>query len=82
MAKRFKQEVLDQIEKNPALFSKVCDELKMKPTSLPNTLRRNGTTLNQYSIVKLVADHLSVDPDSLLEDENSEEVDKVSVSQS
>lgn len=78
---KFKQSVLEIIANNPELFGKVADALKIRPASLPMTLKRNGNNLNQHSIVKLVAEHLKQDPDSLLEEENSEEVDKVSTGQ-
>jgi hypothetical protein len=38
--------------------------------SLPVTIERNGNTLNQYSVVKLVSDHLQVSPEELLEEES------------
>lgn len=69
---KFKQEVLNLIENDPLLFAAVANEMGIKPASLPNTLVRNGSTLNQYNIVKLVADHLGKKPEELLEDEPSE----------
>jgi hypothetical protein len=70
---KFKQEVLETMKTDPDLFSALAKELGIKPTSLPITIDRNGATLNQYSIVTLVATHLGKDPDDLLE-KNTEDI--------
>lgn len=64
---KFKQEVLDQIKSDVDLFAKVAKELGLRPTSLPQTIERNGNVLNQYTVVALVADHLGKNPEDLLE---------------
>ncbi len=79
MAKRFKQEVLDEIRSSPDLFADVAKAMDVKPTSLPSILDRNGNSLNQYEVVVLVAQSLNKNPEEILEEENSEEVDKVNV---
>lgn len=70
MAKRFKQEVLNKINGDSALFMAVADALGIKPISLPKTLERNGANLNSYSIVTLVAEYLGKDPQELLDDDS------------
>lgn len=71
---RFKQEVLDRIKSDVDLFAAVCKALEISPASMPETLKRNGRTLNQYSIVTLVADRLGLKPEEVVED--SEPVSK------
>lgn len=63
---KFKQEVLDKIKADPDLFTIVTKALGIKPTSMEQTINRNGVTLNQYSIVKAVADYLKKRPEDLL----------------
>lgn len=70
---KFKQEVIDKIETDPDLFSAVSKALKIKPTSLPQTLKRNGKTLNQYEVMSAVAGYLGCDRDDLIEKETTEE---------
>jgi hypothetical protein len=82
MAKRFKQEILDQINTDTVLFGMVSEALGIKPISLPKTLERNGPSLNQYSIVTLVASHLGKEPEDLLEDESGDTVDQPAVNES
>ena len=73
---KFKQEILEKIKADPDLFAVVAKALDIKPTSVNQTLERNGTSLNQYSIVKLVASHLGLQPEDVVT-QHSEEVDKV-----
>lgn len=70
---KFKQEILEKIKSDPDLFVLVAKALGVKPVSLPQTIDRNGTSLNQYSIVTLVASHLGVGPDEIVESETIEE---------
>lgn len=65
---KFKQEVLDKIKSDMELFTSIGKALGLKPTSITGTIDRNGATLNQYSIVKLVSDYLKVDPEELVEE--------------
>jgi hypothetical protein len=65
---KFKQEVLEVIKTDPDLFGKVAKEMGIKPTSLAQNIDRNGNTLNQYSVVALVADHLGKNPQDLVEE--------------
>lgn len=69
---KFKKEVLDCIKADPDLFSLVAKEMDIKPTSMIQTIDRNSTTLNQYSVVKAVADYLKKDPSDLVEEETEE----------
>lgn len=75
---KFKQGVLAIMKSDPDLFSALCKALDVKPSSLPNTIDRNGNNINQYSIVTLVASHLGKNPEELLEEE-IETVNKVSI---
>lgn len=69
---KFKTEVLEKIKSDPDLFAAVAKELNIKPTSLPQTLDRNGNSINQYSVVALVASHLGQDPEDLVEEDQLE----------
>jgi hypothetical protein len=73
---KFKQEVIERIESDSDLFSAVAKALDIKPTSLPQTLKRNGNTLNQYKVVMVVANHMRVQPEELLEEETTETTTK------
>lgn len=69
---KFNQETLVAIKNDPELFGLVAKELEIKPISMIQTVDRNGATLNQYSIVTLVATYLGKNPEDLLEEEASE----------
>jgi hypothetical protein len=73
---KFKQVVIDRMESDADLFATVSKTLKIKPISLPQALKRNGNTLNQYSVVAAVAGHLGCEPDELLEKESTEDATK------
>ena len=70
---KFKQEVLRKMKTDPYLFAAVANEMKVMPTSLPMIIDRNGNSLNQYSIVTLVASHLGLEPDELVEEKSKED---------
>lgn len=70
---KFKQEILEKIKSSPDLFAAVAKAMGIKPTSLPLTIERNGSTLNEYSIVTLVASHLGLEPDEIVESERYKE---------
>lgn len=76
MAKRFKQEVLEEIKKDPLLYGNVAEAMGIGLTSMPMAIKRNGPTINQYSIVTLVASHLGKEPEELLEEESADTVDQ------
>ena len=69
---KFKKEVLDIIKGNADLFAAVAKEMGIKPVTLASNIDRNGNSLNQYSIVTLVAEHLGKSPEDLLEEETEE----------
>lgn len=69
---RFKQEVLDRIKDDADLFAEVAKALDIRPVSMPETLKRNGRSLNQYSIVTLVASRLGVAPEDVVEEVTDE----------
>ena len=71
---KFKQDVLDMMKTDTDLFAALAKALGIKPTSLPQTIDRNGASLNQYSIVTLVAEYLGKEPQELLE--SSEDTEK------
>lgn len=75
---KFKQEILEKIREDHNLYMIVVKLLDIDPVSLPVTLKRNGATLNQYSIVKTVADYLGKAPEELVESGLDEEAIKVS----
>lgn len=74
---KFKQEVLNKIKSDPDLFAAVAKGMGIKPLSLAANIDRNGSTLNQYSIVTLIADYLGKNPEELLEEDASTEQEKV-----
>jgi len=74
---KFKQEILDKIRDDSGLYMKVCEALGIKPVTLPKTLQRNGASLNQYSIVTLVASHLGVEPSEVVEAEQGTVADSL-----
>lgn len=67
---KFKQEILEIMKTDVDLFSALLKALGVKPISLPTIIDRNGKTINEYSIVKLVADHLGKTPEEILEEES------------
>lgn len=71
---RFKQEVLDIIRSDADLFASVAKAMDVKPYSLPGIILRNGNSLNQYSIVVLVANHLGRDPEEITESESEDTI--------
>ena len=73
---KFKQEVLNAIKSDPDLFAAVAKEMGVKPWSLGPMIDRNGATLNQYSVVAVVAAHLGKDAQELLEEDAEKEAIK------
>lgn len=69
---KFKKSILDKIKTDPDLFAVVAKAMGIKPITLASTIGRNGNSLNQYNVVKAVADRLKTAPDKLLEKETSE----------
>lgn len=66
---KFKQTIIDKIKDDADLFAVVSKAMKVKPITLASTIDRNGATLNQYHVVKAVADFLKKSPDTLIEKE-------------
>ena len=71
---KFNKETLDAIKTDPVLFGAVAAVMEIELISLPMALKRNGPTLNQYSVVDLVAKHLGKDPQELLEKDTEEKI--------
>jgi len=63
---RLTKEVLDKIRDNVELFALVANKMDIRPASLPMALERNGKSLNQYSIVKTIADFLGEDIEKIV----------------
>lgn len=68
---KFKQTIIDRIKDDPDLFAVVAKAMKVKPVTLASTIDRNGATLNQYHVVKAVADFMGKEPDTLLQKEKA-----------
>ncbi|WP_407522579.1 hypothetical protein PDL71_15210 [Lacibacter sp. MH-610] len=68
MAKRFTSEALDFIKGDADCFAEVSKEMGIEPGSLLSAINRNTATLNQYSVVTLVANHMGRNPDELVEE--------------
>jgi len=71
---KFNQETLDAIKTDPVLFGIVANAMGIELVSLPMAIKRNGPTLNQYSIVTLVASHLGKKPEDVLENDSEDTV--------
>jgi hypothetical protein len=69
---KFKQEILNKIKSDPALFCLVALEMGIKPVSLPIAIDANRKTLTSYRVVTKVAEYLNVNPEELLEEESKE----------
>ena len=67
---RFKQEVLDKMLSDATLFAMICEAKGIKPGNLGTVIRRNGNSINQYSIVKIVADYLGKEAGELVEEKH------------
>jgi hypothetical protein len=66
---KFKQEVIEAIKADADLFALVAKEMDIKPTSVHENLKRNGKSLNQYSVIAAVAKYLKKKPSDLVEEE-------------
>lgn len=55
---------------DPKLYSAIAEAKGIKPANLGTVIRRNGNAINQYSIVKLVAEYTGKQPDELVETKN------------
>lgn len=64
---KFKKEVIDLMLTDPVLYGQISTAKCIKPASLGTVIRRNGNAINQYAIVKLVAEYTGKQPDELVE---------------
>jgi hypothetical protein len=64
---KFNAATLEAIKTDPVLFVAVATEMGINPGSLKMAIQRNGYSLNQYSVVMIVASHLGKEPQELLE---------------
>jgi hypothetical protein len=53
---------------DPDLFAKIAKEKNVLPGSLGTVIRRNGSSINEFRIVEIVADHIGVDMETLMEE--------------
>lgn len=65
---RLKKKIIEEIKNDPDLFALVAKTMKIRPASLNQTLERNGNTLNQYSVVKVIAEFLKKNPKDVMEE--------------
>lgn len=72
MVKVFKKDVLDRIKSDPDLYALVSKAVGVKPSSLAAALDRNGNSVNQYHVVKAVAEYMEVDPEDIIEPASKE----------
>jgi hypothetical protein len=68
MAKTLRQEAIDKILKEPDLYATVTKILKVQPTALPMTLRRNGNKVNRLDNVEAIAKAMGLKPADILEE--------------
>ncbi len=64
---KFKQEVVDKMLTDPQLYAAIAEAKGVLPSSLGTVIKRNGSSINQYHIVALVADYLGKEPLEILE---------------
>ncbi len=64
---KFKKEVINLMLTDPILYGKIAEAKGVKPANLGTVIRRNGNAINQYAIVKLVAEYTGRQPDELVE---------------
>lgn len=58
MVKQLSKAARDTILADSTLFKKVADKLKVKPASLIAIVYRNGSKINRYDVVELIAEHM------------------------
>lgn len=68
MAKQLTQDAIDAILKNADLYATVAKILKVAPSGLPQTLRRNGNKVNRMDNIKAIAAAMLVEPEWILEE--------------
>lgn len=65
---KFKQDIIKKIKEDPELFAIVASKSQVNPGALHMALHRNGKAINQYSVVRSVAEYLKVSPEDLVEE--------------
>lgn len=70
---KFKKEILAKMRGDVDLYAKVAHAMGVSPGSLRTVIDRNGSKLNQFSIVTLVAEHLNEKPEDLVEESEVKE---------
>ena len=78
-----KQQIVDKITADGALFGKIAEELNIAPVSLPRLLYKKDQRLTQSGVLKIIRAHIGVEGDSeLLEVIENESDNKSNVSES
>lgn len=67
MSRRLSQKAIEALNTNTNLYKEVCDAVGVKPISLPKLIQRNSDKLTRYDIVILIASHLGLSPEEILE---------------
>lgn len=70
---RLKKAVIDKVLDDIDLFYIVGKAVGVKASSIADTVRRNGNVVNQYHVVKLIADYLKTNAEELVEPELQEQ---------
>jgi predicted GIY-YIG superfamily endonuclease len=68
MAKQLRQDVIDAILKDADLYATVAKILKVAPSGLPQTLRRNGNKVTRMDNINAIAAAMMVEPEMILEE--------------
>ena len=65
-------EIMDKIKSDPELFSKMANELGVRPITLPQILAANKPRLTQASVLRILREHLGITQDNDLLTETQE----------
>jgi hypothetical protein len=68
MVQVLKQEILDNIKRDPILFGRVAEALGVAPTTLPRIIYDNDRKLTQIGVLKVLGKHLKKSQNDLLEE--------------
>jgi hypothetical protein len=68
---KLKQAIINKIKTDPDLFAVVAKAMGVLPASLAANIDRNGKAVNQYNVVKAIADFLGESPEKILGKEAS-----------
>lgn len=77
MANKLSQVGKTAIEQDADLFAAVSKALNVKPLAIQSMLIRDSRRLIEYPVLAAIADHLKVEVDSLVEEQDEPELEKV-----